>query len=219
MATLVFDLGGVVLHWQPAQLLRQCLGDRLASDGAATALAAAFFESFRPGGAWAEFDRGSLTGDAVVERIADRGTGLSHADVRRVMQAIPAHLQLRLDCAALLIDLRAEGHRLLFLSNMPAPYVGHVQRQLDDIRVFDGGIYSSDVGLVKPETGIFQLALRRFGCTAAELLFFDDNPGNVDAALRLGWQARHFVDADGARRDLVAIGLLRAAPARRAAAP
>ncbi|WP_418316753.1 HAD family hydrolase [Piscinibacter sakaiensis] len=212
--TLVFDLGGVVLHWQPAELLRHCLAQRIDSDEAASVLATSFFESFRPGGAWAEFDRGSLSATEVARRIADGASGLSHAEVERVMDAIPAHLQLRPDTAALLAELHRAGHRLVYLSNMPATYVDHVQQQLARIDgAFDGGIFSSEVGIVKPESAIFQLAERHFGSAADELLFFDDNPVNVDAAARLGWQARLFVDADGARSDLVEAGLLPAGEA------
>jgi putative hydrolase of the HAD superfamily len=212
-STVVFDLGGVVLNWQPAVLLRQCLAERLGSDLQASALAEMFFESFRPGGAWAEFDRGSLSIDAVARRIADGATGLSRAEVDRVMEAIPAHLQVRADSAVLIGELHAAGHRLLFLSNMPTPYVDYVQRQLDLLGVFEGGIYSSDVGLVKPEIEIYQLAMRRFACAPNDLVFFDDNAVNVDAALRLDWQARVFVDAAGARRDLAGLGLLPTATA------
>jgi putative hydrolase of the HAD superfamily len=208
VTTLVFDLGGVVLHWEPAQLLRECLAPRIASDDAAQALAAGFFESFRPGGTWAEFDRGSLSVEAVAERIADAGLGLSTAEVERVLQAVPGHLQLRRDSAALLSELQAAGHRLLYLSNMPASFVDHAQRQLDRLAVFDGGLFSSQVGLVKPESAIFELELRRFGGAASVMFFFDDNIVNVDAAIHQGWQARRFVDAEGARGDLVAAGLL-----------
>ncbi len=206
--TVVFDLGGVVLHWQPAELLRLTLPHRFASGADASPLAEAFFESFRPGGAWAEFDRGSLSSDEVAVRIASGCSGLTRREVEIVMQAIPAHLQLRADTAHLIAELRAAGHRLLFLSNMPVPYVDHALRQLDRLGAFEDGIFSCEVGLVKPEPEIYALAEQRFGCAAAELVFFDDNKLNVECAAGRGWQARHFVDAGTSRGELGELGLV-----------
>lgn len=208
--TLVFDLGGVVLRWQPAELLRQTLPHRLAAGAAAGQLAAAFFESFRCGGDWAEFDRGVLGTDDVARRIARR-LGFADAEVLAVLRAIPEHLQLRADSVELLAELAAAGQRLVFLSNMPAPFVDHAQRQLDSLGYFADGVFSSQVGLVKPDPAIFGVALQRFASRAADCLLLDDNAGNVEAALGQGWQARCFSDAAAARRDLVELGLL---PAR-----
>lgn len=206
-ATVVFDLGGVVLNWRPDELLLTNLPDRLQSHDQALVLAADFFESFRPGGAWAEFDRGVLSIDEVAGQIAAR-TSLPYDAVMAVMHGIPAHLQLRLDTADLLVELRAAGHRLVFLSNMPAPFIEHVQSQLDSLGVFERGIYSSDIKLIKPEDRIFTLALETFACHAADCVFLDDNATNVAAASGAGWQALQFTDAAQARRELLARGLL-----------
>ena len=205
--TLVFDLGGVVLRWEPAQLLLGSLPHRLADLAAAELLAAVFFETFRPGSDWAEFDRGVLGLDEVVQRIATR-IGLGEAEVRAVLRDIPAHLHLRADTAALLLELRRAGQRLVYLSNMPAPYRAHAQAQLDGLGCFETGLYSSEVRLVKPEAEIYREALRRFGTSAADCLFFDDSAGNVASAQREGWAACRYTDAAAARRDLAVHGVL-----------
>lgn len=213
-ATIVFDLGGVVLNWQPIELLRQHLPHRLPSAAAAQQLAGSFFEAFRPGSDWAEFDRGTLTIEEVAQRIARR-TGLTSDEVIGVMRGIPGHLQLRVDSAALLKELHLAGQRLVYLSNMPEPYIDHVQRQLDTLAVFESGIYSSRVKLVKPLDEIFQLAARQFTAAAADCVFFDDSAANVETARRQGWQAFRFSDAAAARLALVELGVL---PARQALA-
>lgn len=205
--TLIFDLGGVVLRWQPADLLHQQLPDRAADLAAGVELASRFFESFRPGSDWAEFDRGALTLEQVAPRIASR-LQLGVDEVLRVMHAVPGHLQLLDDTAALLRDLQQAGHRLVFLSNMPPAYVDHVQQQLDRLGVFETGLYSSRIGMVKPQTPIFAHAERQFGATGVDCIFFDDSPTNVRAAAERGWNARHFSNATGARKDLVELGVL-----------
>jgi HAD superfamily hydrolase (TIGR01509 family) len=58
------------------------------------------------------------------------------------------------------------------------------------------------VQLIKPEPAMFDLAARRFGVAPADLVFFDDVPGNVAAAQAAGWSAFVFTDAAQAERDL-----------------
>lgn len=205
--TLIFDLGGVVLRWQPGALLLHHLPHRLPDRAAADALAARFFESFRPGSDWAEFDRGTLALHTVAERIARR-LDLPPDEVLRVMQGVPAHLQLLEDSAGLLQQLHRAGHRLVFLSNMPADYRDHAQRQIDRIGVFEEGVYSSMVGHVKPQDDMFEHAQAAFGLAAADCLLLDDSAANVAAARQRGWQALLFTGAAAARVDLERLGLL-----------
>ncbi len=87
----------------------------------------------------------------------------------RVMQAVPAHLELLDDSVALLHDLHRAGHRLVFLSNMPLAYLDHAQRQLDRLGVFETGLYSSRIGMVKPMPEIFAHAEAMFGVAGGRL--------------------------------------------------
>jgi putative hydrolase of the HAD superfamily len=205
-ATLVFDLGGVVLRWEPAELLRERLPQRLPDLASAQRLAGAFFESFRPGSDWAEFDRGRYDDTEVARRLAQR-LALPLAEVQSVIDGIPDHLQLRADTVALLRELHAAGHRLVYLSNMPRPFRPTALKALEALAVFDTGLFSCDLGLVKPEPEIYLAAMQHFGMPAVDCRFFDDSESNVLAARRAGWQAWRFSDAAVARADLVDIGL------------
>jgi HAD superfamily hydrolase (TIGR01509 family) len=115
-------------------------------------------------------------------------------------------LQPQADTVQLLARLRDAGHRLFYLSNMPAPYAGHLERTHGFMRWFDDGLFSSRVHLIKPEPAIFQEAERRFG-GAEELVFVDDHAANVEAARALGWQAVRFVSAAQCASDLAALGV------------
>jgi putative hydrolase of the HAD superfamily len=96
---------------------------------------------------------------------------------------------------ALLRRLHAQGRRLHFLSNMPAPYAEHLEREHVFLRCFESGVISARVQQIKPEPGIFDTAARLFGAEPAQLVFIDDVADNVHAARRAGWNALHFVDA------------------------
>ena len=180
----VFDFGRVVFSWQPERLLRELLPQRASDPASAEHWAAEFFQSY--GGDWGEFDRGSVTPAELVARIAGR-TGLSQAEVQSVVDGVPTELQPMADSVALLSRLRESGRELYFLSNMPAPYATHLETEHDFVGWFRDGVFSARVGLVKPESAIFELAASRFGAVPEELVFLDDHLPNIEAARAAGW--------------------------------
>lgn len=191
---IVFDFGGVVFNWQPLALLQQTLPQHAADTASARALAARLFQGFVPGSDWADFDLGVVEVDALAARIARR-TGLAEAEVLAVVDAIPPHLEPQADTVALMRRLKQAGHRLFYLSNMPAPYADHLERSHDFFAWFDDGIFSARVQLIKPQPEIFHEAARRFGVAPGDLLFIDDVAHNIDIARSLGWQGLHFQGA------------------------
>lgn len=199
---VVFDLGGVVLHWQP----RELLAELLPADRVEPAFEAVF-QGFRIGSDWAEFDRGRLDADALVERIAAR-SAMDAALVREIVDAVPGHLVPRADTVALIDRLHAGGWPLYYLSNMPAPYADHLEREHAFFARFRGGVFSGRLQLIKPEPAIFRHAETSFGHAAHELLFIDDHEGNVAAARALGWQGLHFRDPAQCEAALREQGLL-----------
>ena len=203
--SVVFDFGAVLFQWQPYRLLQECLPELAPDEDSARRVAAQIFESFTPDSDWARFDLGRIAEAELAERIAAR-IGVQPAQVRRVIDAIPPHLQPQSATVALLKHLKAAGHRLYYLSNMPHPYADHLDRTHGFLRLFTGGVYSGRVLQIKPERAIYDLAAQRFGVPPGGLLFFDDVVANVAAAQAAGWQAAHFTDAAAARALLLAQG-------------
>ena len=203
--TVVFDVAQVLLGWNPQAMLRRLL-PRLAPDAAAAArLELLLFENWV--GDWMAFDRGQVDSAGIVATIVQR-TGLSAADVSRVVDAIPHELQPLPATLALMEELHAAGHRLTYLSNMPAPYAQRLLAEHGFFRRFADGIFSCDVGLSKPDPDLYALAERRFGLAPAQCVFLDDSATNIAAARSRGWQALLFTDASAARADLFRLGLL-----------
>lgn len=201
---LVFDFAGVVFHWNPPALLRETLPQRAPDDAAARALMHELFQGFAPGSDWADFDLGLIEPPALANRIARR-TGLAEAELHAVIDAIPRHLVAHAPTVDLMHDLKRSGHRLFYLSNMPAPYAEHLEANHDFFDLFDDGVFSARVQMMKPQHGIFHAAARRFGVPPAELLFIDDIEHNVQAARSLGWQGLHFTGAADCAAALRAI--------------
>jgi putative hydrolase of the HAD superfamily len=202
---IVFDFGGVLFNWHPPSLLRRELPLRATDEASARHWVAEIFQAY--GGDWGEFDRGSVSPAALVERIAAR-TGLGPAEVQAVVDGVPAELQPMADSVALLARLREAGRDLYFLSNMPAPYATHLEAEHDFVGWFRDGVFSARVGLVKPERAIFELAASRFSAAPQDLVFIDDHLPNVEAARAAGWTALHFSDALRCEGELHTLGLV-----------
>lgn len=134
----------------------------------------------------------------VVEQTARR-LAIPQPTMHALLAPIGEQFQPIASTVALLQTLRerreaGEGVRLLFLSNMPAPFARTLEQRHAFIQWFDGGIFSADVLLLKPQAEIYQLLERRFGLQAGTTLFIDDHRPNVQAAASLGWQTLHLTN-------------------------
>lgn len=188
---VVFDLGAVLIGWEPAKLLQAHFPERTPTPEAAGALARAFFHHED----WLNFDCGVRTVDEVATRTAHR-LALPADRVEAMLLSIGEELQPipeSIDVLHRLAERRTQHGdvRLFYLSNMPAPYARALERRMPFFGLFDGGIFSGDVKLIKPNGDIYELLAWRHGLEAQETLFIDDTAGNVEAARAMGWRAIH----------------------------
>lgn len=192
---LVFDLGAVLIRWEPALLIQQHFPERAPDAQAASRLARALFGHAD----WHGFDGGLHSVEEVIARTAMR-LSLPQDAVHALIMPLGEQLEPIPETVALLRQLRdhrdaqvqdAPPLRLFYLSNMPAPYARVLQRRHAFLQWFDGGIFSADVRLAKPQPEIFQLLAQRHGLAPARTVFIDDLLANVQAAQALGWQAIH----------------------------
>jgi epoxide hydrolase-like predicted phosphatase len=206
-ATVVFDLGGVVFNWQPTVLLRQVLPGRAADEASASHWVREIFQTFDPAGDWAQFDLGAVEPGQLAKRIAQR-TGLALDEVLAVIDGLAPHMRIKQDTVQLIQDLKANGHRLVYLSNMPHRLARWIEDDHPFAGWFENGIFSARVGLMKPDPAIFHLTVERLGIAGAAPVFIDDAQKNIDAALALGWRSVRFESAAQVRDQLVRLGLL-----------
>ena len=191
---IVFDFGAVLFTWKPADLINQHLSEHAPTAQDAQRLAVDIFQ--HPD--WHDFDRGVLELPPVVQRTAQR-LGLPHAQLEPFLASIGTLLQPIDTTVALLSQLKTrrdagEAIRLYYLSNMPAPFARVLEQRHDFLNWFDGGIFSGDVKLAKPDAAIFELLQQRHALESAKTVFIDDLLANVQAAQALGWQAIHCHD-------------------------
>ena len=213
---IVFDLGAVLITWHPVDLVAECFPQQAHTAPEAGHLAHAIFGHAD----WQAFDRGTLGMDAVVDRTAER-LGLDHGGFKALIEGMGERL-VAMDETVLLLQrlatLRAQrqlsghadGHgpiRLYYLSNMPVPYARALEQSQDFFQTFDGGIFSGDVQLIKPEPAIYELLQTRYALDPARTVFIDDLLGNVHAAHAQGWHGIHLHSATQLQHDLHTLGL------------
>jgi putative hydrolase of the HAD superfamily len=98
-------------------------------------------------------------------------------------------------------------HRLLLLSNTDAIHYGWVMEKYSIMRHFDHCVLSFELGLHKPEPGIYQEAIRQAGCAASEIFFTDDLAENIEGARLAGIDAVQFQSLAQLEGELTSRGI------------
>ncbi len=108
-------------------------------------------------------------------------------------------------------------YRLLLLSNTNELHARQFLRQFADVlSPFDARVLSHEVHVRKPDPRIYEHCRRVAGRPAAECLFIDDLPSNVEAARACGWQGIVYRPGGDLRRELAAAGVFLDQPAAQA---
>jgi putative hydrolase of the HAD superfamily len=185
---VIFDLGGVVLEWNPDAILEGYYTDPKER----ATLKAALFK--HPD--WLQMDRGTLTEFEALGRLQQR-TGRPLAELSGLFDAVRSSLRPKADSVALLKSLAQRDVPLYCLSNMPASTFGYLRERHAFWNLFKGIVISGEIKMAKPEREIFEYLLRRYALAAAETVFVDDHAPNIQAAQTLGL---HTVWFRGARQ-------------------
>jgi putative hydrolase of the HAD superfamily len=186
LPNIIFDLGGVVLEWNPASILEGYYAD----PHSRAAMNAALFQ--HPD--WLQMDRGTLT---EIEALAnlERRTGRPNAELAGLFGAIRLSLKPKADTVALIERLAQRQIPLYCLSNMPAGTFEYLRDKHSFWTAFRGIVISGEIKMMKPEREIFEYLLRRFELSASETIFVDDLLPNIEAAQAVGLRTVLFRDA------------------------
>jgi 2-haloacid dehalogenase len=196
---LVWDLGNVLIDWDPAAAVAAGVGD----DEARRFLEAADFDFH----AWNHGpDSGGSWEDAEAEIARTHPHWLEHALAYRanfetsLAGEVPGSVDL-------VRDLHAAGVPMWGLTNWSRELWPHALRRFAFLDLLDGVIVSGAVGVAKPDPRIYEIAVERSGLSASDLVFVDDKQANVDGAVAAGLDGVVFTDADAVRLELRARGL------------
>ncbi|MBM3569941.1 MAG: HAD family phosphatase [Alphaproteobacteria bacterium] len=199
MTAIVFDLGGVLIDWNPRHLYRKIFADPAEMER---------FLSEVCHGAWnVEQDAGRPWDEAIAEATA-RAPHYA-AEIAAFRGRWPEMLAGPIaGTVAILEELRASGRPLYALSNWSAETFPIAQDLYPFLGWFRDIVVSGQEKIVKPDARIFEIMIRRGGLDPRRTVFVDDSAANVAAAAKLGFDALRFVSPEALRRDLAARGLI-----------
>ena len=196
--TVVFDIGGVLIDWNPRHLFRKVFesGEEMEwflanvctyewnvqQDGGklfsvATAELQEKFPEYNDKialyyGRWEEMLNGEISGTVEIFR-----------------------------------RLKSAGMPLYALSNWSHEAFPVAYNRYDFMKLFDGLVVSGYEKLLKPDHAIYRVLMKRYNVNPAESVYIDDNKPNADAAAELGFNAIHFTSPEQLRIELKALGL------------
>ena len=193
---VVFDMGGVVLDWNPEKILADFYQVATLRSGLRQAL---FLHAD-----WRAFNRGDLEETDLLQRVSLR-CERPLEELTALLDSMRESLVTKPATVELLRSLQQRGIPLFCLSDMPLSVYRYLQARHDFWDAFTGIVISAEVQLLKPEPAIYRHLLQTYGLEAARTVFIDDLPHNVEGARACGMRAIQFHDIDQVRRELTSL--------------
>lgn len=197
--TVIFDLGGVLIDWNPEYVYRSVFPDPEKRQW--------FFDNVCTHDWNARQDAGRPLSVATEEKVLEFPE--YEEEIRSYygrwveMLGGPLH-----DTVGLLGKLREHGEvRLLALTNWSHETFPVARERYDFLQWFEGIVVSGEEKTIKPQPEIYQILLSRYDVEARRAVFIDDNAGNVEGARDVGMQGIHFRSAGELAVSLRALGV------------
>lgn len=200
ITTIIFDLGGVLIDWNPAYVFDKLIEDEEKRRH--------FFENICTHD-WNEAqDAGRTIREANEELIA------RHPEWKEYIEAYYGRWEEMLggplkETVEIFRELKASGrYKTYALTNWSAELFPIALRRYDFLHWFDGRLVSGEEKMRKPFPEFYQLLLDRFAIKKEEALFIDDNLRNAEAAEKFGLQTIRFTSPAQLREALTQRGIL-----------
>jgi 2-haloacid dehalogenase len=197
---ILFDFGNVLLEWNPRHIYRRYFPDNEEA-----------MERFLQEVSFMDWNAQQDKGRPFTEGVADLSRQYPHYS--DLIQAYHDNWRESIGAALsgtveLMKRLKEAGYLVYGLSNWSAETFPLVREKFDFFSLLDDIIISGEVGTIKPEPEIFQVALRRIGRHAQECLFIDDASANIDQAQKMGFVTVLFESPEQLEEEVHRLGLL-----------
>ena len=196
---VIFDLGGVVVTWDPIEFIKHTVENKQIHH--------LLRKELMDHQDWLDLDRGILSVKDAVARAAKR-TALSEEEIQHILNAVPPFLKPIAESIQLVKDLKKNGNKLFVLSNLHIASLNYLEKKYSFLDLFDGKVISCRVNKIKPEPAIYQHLLDIYNLDLGETIFIDDVEINTKAADNLGMMTIKYKNPDQCRTELVRLGCL-----------
>ncbi|MHC1549810.1 HAD family hydrolase [Phyllobacterium sp. K27] len=195
---IVFDIGMVLIAYEPEAAFRELIPD--------PAERRWFLENVCTSAWNIEQDRGRKWPEAEALLIADYPD--HEHNIRAFRQNWHMMITHSIDGSVeIMRKLIADGHDVTMLTNFASDTLREAWTRFPFLTESRGVTISGDIGLLKPDSAIYDHHVRAFDVDPAATLFIDDSPKNVAGAQAAGWQSIQFIDPDTLRADLNKFGI------------
>lgn len=174
---IVFDMGGVLIRFQT-----QKYADLYSSTPEEKKI---LLRELLYSVEWIRMDRGELTPQQVTDSVCTRVPAHMAQKVAALMSGWYRDIPPIEGMVELIRQLREKGYGIYLLSNVGKSFYDF-RGSIEALRYFDGEFISCEHLLLKPEREIYQKFFEVFDLTPEECLFIDDNPANIEGAMRCG---------------------------------
>lgn len=196
----VFDLGGVLIDWNPRHLYRKLFhGDEAAMEHFLATVCTHSWNLRQDAG------RPFSEGCAELKALYPGQAELIDAWFERYDEMMAGPIS---DTVEILAELRVRGVPLYALSNWSAETFPIALKRFDFLQLFRGTLLSGEARLLKPDPRLFRLFCETFAIDPTQAVYIDDLAPNVEAATALGMHGIRFTDPPALRGELVKLGLL-----------
>jgi len=194
----IFDLGGVLIHWDPRLLYRELLPTEEVLEEFLSTVCTREWNARQDAGR--PLDEGI---SELVARFPDQAALIEAWRDGVGEMVLPIH-----DSIELLRELRERDIPLYILSNWGTDEFETIRGLFPFLEWFRGILISGSVGILKPDPRIFGHLAREYGLDPGKAAFIDDSPTNVEVAGELGFKSVLFSSPADLREELARLGLL-----------
>jgi glucose-1-phosphatase len=191
---IVFDLGNVLISYLPEEFH--------VKKGDSPDKIKLYLSEVYGSPEWQKLDHGLMTVETAILSIASR-TLMPEQEIARIFDLREELLSEISENSALLKTLKKAHFRLYYISNFPEDLFRILSVKYEFFRLFDGGVVSSDVKLLKPDPEIYRTLLRNHDINPAESLFIDDLEHNVKGAAGEGFLTLHLTQTNRLKEHLI----------------
>jgi 2-haloacid dehalogenase len=200
ITTLVFDLGGVLIDWNPEYLYRTIFPDEKERSWFLSTICTLDWNEEQDAGR--SLQEGT---EYLVKKFPEHEASIRAYYGRwKEMLGGPIH-----DTVEIFRQLKCNTDiRLYALTNWSAETFPVALELYEFLHWFDGRLVSGEEKIRKPTPGIYQLLIDRFGIRPSEAIYVDDNLRNVIPARELGFHGIHFRSPEQFKKELIELGVL-----------
>lgn len=194
---IIFDLGGVLFHWNPKEILRILKMDN--------PLFPENIPEITMTKAWTDLDAGVIKLHETIEILS---ANYQRTDIERFIELSLEKLAPIEHGVRLLESVQTQGNKTFILSNISEEFLNRLLPHHLFLNSVDGAVFSYEIQEVKPNEKIYKALLNKYHLKPEECIFIDDFPANIKAAQDIGIEAilcqdHHVVEQELKKRGII----------------